>query len=345
VEAVRALDLLPALAYSRERLLAALAREPEPGPGVAAALEDDPGLLGAALRAANAEPGRRGRVISAPGAAAALGRAGLLELASSVPCYGFFAPIGAWGTAPRRMRLHALATRQIALQLAASMRHPDPARLAAASLLHDLGKLVLARGYPDYSAAAGRNGATPEERVASERRVLIVDHAAMGGVLARRWGLPEALAAAIESHHAPGAGGDAAIVRLADMLVHYRGGDPVSEPELTRAAGATGVRGAVVESLLAGSTREPALQPRAVVPCPLTRREREVLERLAAGAVYKQIAADLSVSVSSVRTHLHNVYAKLGVIDRAQAVLAAARQGWIELEPDRAPACGFPYPG
>ena len=41
------------------------------------------------------------------------------------------------------------------------------------------------------------------------------------------------------------------------------------------------------------------------------------------------IAAELGVSISTVRTHLHNVYTKLGVDDRAQAVLRATELGWI----------------
>ena len=46
---------------------------------------------------------------------------------------------------------------------------------------------------------------------------------------------------------------------------------------------------------------------------------------------YQEIAADLGISVSTIRTHLHNLYPKLGVVDRAQAVLSAAQRGWIEL--------------
>ena len=47
------------------------------------------------------------------------------------------------------------------------------------------------------------------------------------------------------------------------------------------------------------------------------------------GMVYKQIASELGLSTSTVRTHLHNVYGKLGAIDRAQAVLIATERGWI----------------
>ena len=62
---------------------------------------------------------------------------------------------------------------------------------------------------------------------------------------------------------------------------------------------------------------------------PLSNQEREVLKGLAASKVYKEIAHDLGIAASTVRSHLHNVYAKLGAADRAQAVLIASREGWI----------------
>ena len=68
---------------------------------------------------------------------------------------------------------------------------------------------------------------------------------------------------------------------------------------------------------------------RQIDPCPLSSREVEVLKRLAEGKVYKQIALELALSTSTVRTHLHNIYGKLGAVDRAQAVLIATERGWL----------------
>ena len=73
----------------------------------------------------------------------------------------------------------------------------------------------------------------------------------------------------------------------------------------------------------------PGERHRNVDPCPLSARELEVLKRLAQGKVYKQIAHELELSTSTVRTHLHNIYGKLGAVDRAQAVLVANERGWI----------------
>ena len=62
------------------------------------------------------------------------------------------------------------------------------------SLLHDIGKLVLVHAYPGYPRQVHGEARTPEERIHRERRELGVDHALVGGVLARRWGLPKSIA-------------------------------------------------------------------------------------------------------------------------------------------------------
>ncbi len=54
-----------------------------------------------------------------------------------------------------------------------------------------------------------------------------------------------------------------------------------------------------------------------------------MLRGLAEGKGYKEIALDQGTEVSTVRTHLHFAYRKLGVTDRGQAVLRATAMGWI----------------
>jgi two-component system, NarL family, nitrate/nitrite response regulator NarL len=61
----------------------------------------------------------------------------------------------------------------------------------------------------------------------------------------------------------------------------------------------------------------------------LTDREAEVLGMLASGASAPDIAAQLHLSSATVKTHLHNLYAKLGVSDRAAAVAEGMRRGLI----------------
>jgi DNA-binding NarL/FixJ family response regulator len=198
------------------------------------------------------------------------------------------------------------------------------------SLLHDIGKLVLVHAYPGYPRQVHGDARTPEERLQRERRELGVDHALVGGVLARRWGLPKVVAQVIESHHATECDGETAIVRLADMLAHYVLGGAVTPAELLRVSRMIDLKPAqlrtVMYDLPLPSTGN---RPRQVDPCPMSSREVDVLRRLAKGMVYKQIASELGLSTSTVRTHLHNVYGKLGAMDRAQAVLIATERGWI----------------
>jgi ATP/maltotriose-dependent transcriptional regulator MalT len=62
---------------------------------------------------------------------------------------------------------------------------------------------------------------------------------------------------------------------------------------------------------------------------PLTPRERELLRLLAAGLSYQQIAQQLTIAVGSVKSHSHNIYAKLGVRNRVQAAARAAELGLL----------------
>lgn len=63
----------------------------------------------------------------------------------------------------------------------------------------------------------------------------------------------------------------------------------------------------------------------------LTPRESEVLQQLANGLTNKQIAYALGISENTVKYHISSIYAKLGVMNRAEAVRAGMRQGWIAI--------------
>lgn len=64
----------------------------------------------------------------------------------------------------------------------------------------------------------------------------------------------------------------------------------------------------------------------------LTERELEVLRLAAQGMGNKEIAKQLSLSVPTVKAHLVNVFNKMGVGSRTEAVLQAVRKGWVELD-------------
>jgi putative nucleotidyltransferase with HDIG domain len=327
--AFEALEAFPALVESRNRLLRVVRDDRAALGDVVAAVESDVALVIAVLRTANqAGAAKRGKVSSIPKAVDVLTPEGVEAMANNAATFDFFERTPTWDAAPERFRLHAVATQRAADQLAREIGFDDRDELLVSALLHDIGKLVLVYGYPGYPGHIHGDARTPEERVHRERRELGVDHGVVGGVLARRWGLPNRLASAIERHHAEDAEGEAALIRLADMLAHYGQGQPVDPARMLDASRAVGLSPDALRSVMYELPNPRPQQRRQVEPCPLSAREVDVLRRLAEGKVYKQIALDLNLSTSTVRTHLHNTYAKLGAVDRAQAVLTAPERGW-----------------
>src|ERR687898_362238 len=65
---------------------------------------------------------------------------------------------------------------------------------------------------------------------------------------------------------------------------------------------------------------------------PLTEREFEVIKALARGMSDRQIAKSLGISEKTVRNHTSNIYRKLHIFDRTQAVIYAVREGVIDVE-------------
>jgi putative nucleotidyltransferase with HDIG domain len=328
-QAFEALEAYPALAESRKRLLSVMAKDHVATADVVAAIESDVALVTAMLRLANQTQGARGRVDTVVGAVELLSPQSMQALAGRVRTFDFFERATVWDAAPERFRLHALATQNAADQLAVEVGYEHRDRLTVTSLLHDIGKLVLLHAYPGYPAQVHQGAQTPEERIHQERRELGVDHALVGGVLARRWGLPVSVATVIERHHSSDAVGEAAFVRLADMLAHYAQGAAVSPTEMLQCARTIGLGPEELRRVMYELPNPTNQRQRHVDPCPLSGRELGVLQRLAEGKVYKQIAHELTLSTSTVRTHLHNIYGKLGAVDRAQAVLIATERGWL----------------
>jgi len=65
---------------------------------------------------------------------------------------------------------------------------------------------------------------------------------------------------------------------------------------------------------------------------PLTERELEVLQLAAKGHSNKEIAKELFLSVPTIKAHFVNIFNKLGVGSRTEAVLCGLRMGWLVLE-------------
>lgn len=64
----------------------------------------------------------------------------------------------------------------------------------------------------------------------------------------------------------------------------------------------------------------------------LTKSERKILQMVVAGKANKEIAFDLDVSENTVKTHVKNVFEKLGVSDRTSAATLAIRRGLVRVD-------------
>lgn len=106
-----------------------------------------------------------------------------------------------------------------------------------------------------------------------------------------------------------------------------------SEDELLRAvravaAGESVLHPSIARKVMARFSAEAPLE--ADLTEDLSPRELEVLRAAAGGGSNKEIARDLGISPRTVQVHLGNVFSKLNVGSRTEAVLAGIRRGWID---------------
>ena len=122
------------------------------------------------------------------------------------------------------------------------------------------------------------------------------------------------------------------------LLKDVRGG------ELVEAVRAVHRGEAALQPAIAARALRRAVSRRSPTPstAPLSEREMEVLREAARGLPNKDIARRLNLSVRTVHTHLGNIFAKLGVGSRTEAVLLALRRGWVSLEDTIADAPAAP---
>jgi two-component system nitrate/nitrite response regulator NarL len=100
----------------------------------------------------------------------------------------------------------------------------------------------------------------------------------------------------------------------------------VCEAIVTIARGGT----ALAAEAQAGLAREIQERERTGGPPQLTQREQEVLNLVAQGLSAPEIGKRIHLSTTTVKSHLHSLYEKLGVSDRAAAVAEAMRRGLLE---------------
>src|SRR5207302_1604802 len=262
------LKLFPALSHARDRVVGLLSDDPVDESELVAAIESDPALALAVVTAACRHPTASLDVAGVPPAVEALSHEELGSVVSQVPVFDFFQRTRSEGAFVEGFRLHALMTQRSADRIHAQAGVGDLDKLRVAALLHDIGKFVLLRRHDQYARLLLLR-ANPEQRMLLEFRQFKMDHALAGGMLIRTLGLPASLATIIERHHAADAGGEAGVIRLADMFANFATGNAIDHEAFTEPGAAGGLTAADLRHLLARlpQPRRPAL-PRGGAPAP-----------------------------------------------------------------------------
>ena len=100
----------------------------------------------------------------------------------------------------------------------------------------------------------------------------------------------------------------------------------VSESELIRAIRAVNAGGKYIPTEIAGILSENFGREE------LTPQERKILQMIVGGNSNKEIAFDLNISENTVKTHVKNVFEKLGVSDRTSAATLAIKRGLVRID-------------
>jgi len=100
----------------------------------------------------------------------------------------------------------------------------------------------------------------------------------------------------------------------------------VSESEFIKAIRAVGAGRKYIPAEIAEILSESFAQEE------LTPSERKILQAIVAGKANKEIAYDLKVSQNTVKTHVKNVFEKLGVSDRTSAATLAIKRGLVRID-------------
>lgn len=116
---------------------------------------------------------------------------------------------------------------------------------------------------------------------------------------------------------------DAPLEELAAAIQHVHVGDAVVAPRITKR-----LLGHWMDAMPPVSSPS-ASQDVASALDPLTTREREALELVAAGRSNREIARELVIAEGTVRIHVSNILTKLGLRDRVQAVIFAYEHGLV----------------
>jgi putative nucleotidyltransferase with HDIG domain len=223
-DVVRTLDDLPSLPAVVMELLNSIDQEDVDITVLARKVSYDQALTAKTLRLANSSLyGLQVKVTTIQQAITYLGFQTTRNLITAAAVTGCFAEGHCPGFDHKAFWRHSIATAACAKVLARQLRFNQDYAFTA-GLLHDIGRLVLVSCFPNqYSETIHYREQHDCYLLDAERTVLGVDHVDAGLALAEHWNFSDTMRLAIGGHHdpeAPGAGFLAAIVHVADAMVH-----------------------------------------------------------------------------------------------------------------------------
>ncbi|MCP4172110.1 MAG: HDOD domain-containing protein [Fuerstiella sp.] len=166
----------------------------------------DPALAGKLLRLANSSIHGTSQVGSTMDAIVRLGSGTVRAIAVAMSVRpGHDMDLSAFGLTADTYWSHCVAVLTFAEELTAQRVADFGDEFSTAALLHDFGKLVLAKHLTPEHSEALRSGDPEASATDHESRVLGVNHAEVGGVVAQSWELPRDLVRAVQYHHNPSA--------------------------------------------------------------------------------------------------------------------------------------------
>lgn len=139
---------------------------------------------------------------------------------------------------------HSLGCAVVCNVLAKRLGVKDPEEVSTAGLIHDIGKVAIKMELPrEYEMITKLVESKKISRLEAERQVLGLDHAEVGGWLAKSWNMPNKLVEPIASHHDPRLAKEeqlaSAIVHFANIMIrglgYGHGGDSQVPPLSNRA--------------------------------------------------------------------------------------------------------------
>lgn len=183
---------------------------------ILATLEDENATLGALVHFVECDPVITARIVSIANSAALGGRHGkqLRDVHMAVSMIGLsrvreivLAVSLAQFAQDSRMSSyfweHSVAVAITAQELG-RFTHISPDYALVAGLLHDIGQLWMARFYPlEFQMVRSTVDCSERGIIDVERQYFGMDHCEIGAILTTRWGLPQAVVSAVQSHHDP----------------------------------------------------------------------------------------------------------------------------------------------